>query len=45
MNTTQLINEKLNDEQLRKNLEFGMSLLQGNRKKLLKERYPDWESL
>ena len=38
-------NEKLNDEQLRKNLEFGMSLLQGNRKKLLKERYPDWESL
>lgn len=45
MEAKELISEKLNDSQLRKNLNFAMNLLQANRKKLIKERYSDWESL
>lgn len=45
MEARELITEKLNDSQLRKNLDFAMSLLQTNRKKLLKDRYGDWEAL
>lgn len=45
MDSQTLISEKLNDSQLRTNLNFAMSMLQTNRKKLLKERYSDWESL
>lgn len=45
MEARELIQEKLNDSQLRKNLNFAMDMLQTNRKKLLKERYGDWEAL
>lgn len=45
MNSQELISSKLQDKQLRDNLVFGMGLLQGNRKKLIKERYGDWEAL
>lgn len=45
MESRSLIHEKLNDAQLRKNLNFAMEMLQTNRKKLLKERYGDWEAL
>ncbi|WP_027327211.1 LutB/LldF family L-lactate oxidation iron-sulfur protein [Helicobacter pametensis] len=45
MEARKLISEKLNDSQLRQNLDFAMSLLQTNRKKLIKERYGDWEGL
>lgn len=45
MEARELIHEKLSDSQLRKNLNFAMEMLQTNRKKLLKERYGDWEAL
>ena len=45
MNPRQLIHEKVNDKQLNKNLEYVMYQLQGNRKKLISERYGDWEAL
>ena len=45
MNSVELISEKLNDTQLRKNLDFAMGMLQTNRKKLIKDRYGDWEAL
>ncbi|WP_104697966.1 MULTISPECIES: LutB/LldF family L-lactate oxidation iron-sulfur protein [unclassified Helicobacter] len=45
MKTSDLISEKLNDTQLRKNLHFAMDMLQTNRKKLIKDRYRDWETL
>lgn len=40
-----IINEKLNDKQLRKNLSTGMDTLKNNRKKLIDSRFNDWESL
>lgn len=45
MEPSKIISEKLNDSQLRKNLHIAMHMLQANRKKLIKERYKDWESL
>lgn len=40
-----VINEKLQDDQLRKNLSSVMGTLKDNRKKLINARFIDWESL
>lgn len=40
-----VINEKLQDEQLRKNLLSVMGTLKDNRKKLIRDRFLDWEEL
>lgn len=40
-----IVNEKLQDEQLRKNLSTVMDTLKNNRKKLIANRFLDWEDL
>lgn len=45
MNHDKLVEEKLNDQQLRKNLYSAMHTLQTNRKNLIKTKYIDWEGL
>ncbi len=45
MNHEKLVDEKLHDEQLRKNLYSAMHTLQTNRENLIKNKYKDWEEL
>ncbi|WP_304372458.1 LUD domain-containing protein, partial [uncultured Helicobacter sp.] len=40
-----IVHNKLNDQQLRKNLKSVMDTLKGNRKNLIASRYVDWEAL
>ncbi|PID48237.1 MAG: iron-sulfur cluster-binding protein [Proteobacteria bacterium] len=45
MKHEKIVQEKLNDQQLRKNLYSAMHTLQTNRKNLIKNKYTDWEGL
>lgn len=45
MNHKKIVNQKLNDEQLRKNLTAAMHTLQKNRKNLVEKRFINWQNL
>ncbi|PIE59296.1 MAG: iron-sulfur cluster-binding protein [Desulfobulbus propionicus] len=45
MNHTKLVQEKLNDVQLRNNLDMAMHTLQTNRQNLIAKKYTSWEEL
>lgn len=45
MNRQQLIKDKLNDKQMRENLDNAMHTLQRNRKNLINSNFKDWEGL
>lgn len=45
MNHENLVNQKLNDKQMRENLSRAMHTLQTNRKKLVDSKFSDWQGL